>query len=108
MFVQKGQILLQRTLPISADECAWEVDFFHTERAENFGQAFNFEQGRIQIRDVLSEDLYTAEGIHANFKGGAIKEIQLNKQEVPIRAYYRRLLQAVEGKGPVPLVGVAA
>jgi phenylpropionate dioxygenase-like ring-hydroxylating dioxygenase large terminal subunit len=107
MFVQKGQILLQRTTPIGPDECVWEVDFFHTERAETFGQAFNFEQGRIQIRDVLSEDLYTAEGIQANFKAGAISEILLNKQEVVVRAFYRRVLQAVQGSGPVPFAEAA-
>lgn len=54
------------------------------------------EQGVIQIRDVLSEDLYTAEGIHANFKCGAITHVNLNKQEVPIRAFYNRLLGAVQ------------
>ena len=107
MFVQKGQILLQRTTPISADECIWEVDFFHTERAENFGQLFNFEQGRIQIRDVLSEDLYTAEGIHANLKAGAISEVQLNKQEVVMRAFYRRLVAAIEDGPPLPLAEAA-
>lgn len=94
IFVQKGQILLQRTVPVSADECMWEVDFFHTVKADNFGQLFNFEQGRIQIRDVLSEDLYTAEGIHSNFKAGAIDEMHINKQEVPIRAFYQALCRA--------------
>lgn len=96
MFVQKGQILLQRTTPINENECLWEVDFFHTEGAANFGNLFNFEQGRIQIRDVLSEDLYTAEGIHANFRGGAIDKINLNMQEVPIRAFYNRLVEMIE------------
>lgn len=92
IFVQKGQLIVQRTLPASADEAHWEVDFYHTVGAENFGQQFNFEQGRIQIRDVLSEDLYTAEGIHANFKSGAIREVNLNLQEVPIRAFYDQLM----------------
>lgn len=96
MFVQKGQILIQRTIPISADECIWEVDFYHTEKPSSFGHIFNMEQGVIQIRDVLSEDLYTAEGIHANFKCGAITHVNLNKQEVPIRAFYNRLLGAVQ------------
>lgn len=96
MFVQKGQILLQRTTPINEHECLWEVDFFHTEGAANFGHLFNFEQGRIQIRDVLSEDLYTAEGIHANFRGGAIDKIHANMQEVPIRAFYNRLMEMIE------------
>lgn len=96
MFVQKGQILIQRTLPISADECIWEVDFYHTETPASFGQVFNMEQGVIQIRDVLSEDLYTAEGIHANFKCGAITHVHLNKQEVTLRAYYNRLMSAIE------------
>lgn len=96
MFVQKGQILIQRTLPISADECIWEVDFYHTERPTSFGHIFNMEQGVIQIRDVLSEDLYTAEGIHANFKCGAITHVNLSKQEVTLRAYYNRLLSAIE------------
>lgn len=97
LFVQKGQIIIQRTLPISADECIWEVDFYHTEKPASFGHIFNREQGVIQIRDVLSEDLYTAEGIHANFKCGAITHVNLNKQEVPLRAYYNRLLSAVQG-----------
>lgn len=99
IFVQKGQLIVQRTLPVSVDETQWEVDFYHTNGAEDFGQEFNAEQGRIQIRDVLSEDLYTAEGIHANFKAGAIKEINLNLQEVPIRAFYNQLLAMTGGDG---------
>lgn len=96
MFVQKGQIFIQRTIPLSADECTWEVDFYHTEKTTDFGQAFNSEQGRIQIRDVLSEDLYTAEGIQANYRSGAITHVNINKQEVAIRAFYHRLMRAVD------------
>lgn len=98
IFVQKGQLIVQRTLPVSVDETHWEVDFYHTVEAQNFGQQFNFEQGRIQIRDVLSEDLYTAEGIHANFKAGALTHVNLNLQEVPIRAFYNQLM-AMCGEG---------
>jgi len=99
LFIQKGQILVQRTLPVSADKCFWEVDFFHTGEIEDFGQAFNSEQGRIQIRDVLTEDLYTAEGIQKNFNAGVIKEVYINRQEISIRAYYHRLMSAVKGEG---------
>ncbi|MDX2424686.1 MAG: aromatic ring-hydroxylating dioxygenase subunit alpha [Cycloclasticus sp.] len=99
LFIQKGQILLQRTIPISPNECYWEVDFFHTGEIQDFGQLFNSEQGRIQIRDVLTEDLYTAEGIQMNFNAGALKEVQINRQEIPIRAYYHRLMAAMKGKG---------
>ena len=99
LFIQKGQIFVQRTLPISPSECLWEVDFFHTGQVEDFGQLFNSEQGRIQIRDVLTEDLYTAEGIQKNFNAGVIKEIHVNRQEIAIRAYYHRLMSAVKGTG---------
>ena len=98
LFVQKGQILVQRTIAISPSECFWEVDFFHTGTVDTFGQLFNSEQGRIQIRDVLTEDLYTAEGIQMNFNAGVIKEVYINQQEIPIRAYYHRLMKAFKGK----------
>ena len=75
------------------------MDFFHTGEIEDFGQLFNSEQGRIQIRDVLTEDLYTAEGIQMNFNAGIIKEIHINRQEIPIRAYYHRLMSAMKGTG---------
>ena len=99
IFIQKGQVIVQRTLPVSVDETHWEVDFYHTAGAENFGQAFNFEQGRIQIRDVLSEDLFTAQGIHSNFKAGAIESINVNSQEMPIRAFYNQIM-ALVGEEP--------
>ena len=99
IFIQKGQVIVQRTLPVSVDETHWEVDFYHTAGAENFGQAFNFEQGRIQIRDVLSEDLLTAQGIHSNFKAGAIESINVNSQEMPIRAFYNQIM-ALVGEEP--------
>lgn len=98
MFVQKGQLYIQRTTPISADECIWEVDFYHTNKITNFGEMFNSEQGRIQLRDVLSEDLSTAEGIHANFKSGAITEINMSAQEVVLRAFTKAVMRATGQK----------
>lgn len=96
MFVQKGQIFIQRTIPISSDECVWEVDFYHTDRITNFGELFSSEQGRIQIRDVLTEDLFTAEGIQANLKSGAVTHISLSAQEVALRAFNKAVMRATQ------------
>ncbi|MCB2049807.1 MAG: aromatic ring-hydroxylating dioxygenase subunit alpha [Novosphingobium sp.] len=96
LFVQKGQLFIQRTLPLSPHECLWEVDFYHSEKPQKFGEKFNHEQGRIQIRDVLSEDLKIVEGIQENYRSGAIKEMNLSRQEVIIRAYYHSIRQFVE------------
>lgn len=96
MFLQKGQIFIQRTIPLSADECAWEVDFYHTDKKTNFGHEFNNEQSSIQLRDVLSEDLFTVEGIQTNYRSGAITEMNVSKQEVIVRAYYQRIMRAIE------------
>lgn len=98
LFVQRGQLFIQRTLPLSPHECLWEVDFYHSERPQTFGEEFNHEQGRIQIRDVLSEDLKIVEGIQDNYKSGAITEMSLSRQEVIIRAYYHAVRRFVEGE----------
>jgi phenylpropionate dioxygenase-like ring-hydroxylating dioxygenase large terminal subunit len=91
MFLQPGQVFIQRTYPISANECVWEVDFYHSERNTTFGQLFNSEQGRVQIRDVLSEDLVMTESLQRNYKSGVIKDIHLNGMEVPMRAFYHAM-----------------
>jgi len=95
LFVQKGQIFIQRTLPVSPHTCIWEVDFYHSEKMETFGDRFNREQGRIQIRDVLSEDLKIVEGIQENLRSGAIPYMHLSKQEVIIRSYYHMVKRFV-------------
>lgn len=99
LFVQKGQIFIQRTLPISPHECVWEVDFYHSETPQSFGEKFNHEQGRIQIRDVLSEDLKIVEGIQENYRSGAVHQMSLSEQEVIIRAYYHMVKRFTGGEG---------
>jgi phenylpropionate dioxygenase-like ring-hydroxylating dioxygenase large terminal subunit len=91
MFVQRGQVFTQRTYPISADESVWEVDFYHAERSSTFGQLFNSEQGRIQVRDVLSEDLCMTERLQKTYKSGVIKDMHLNRMEIPMRAFYQAI-----------------
>jgi phenylpropionate dioxygenase-like ring-hydroxylating dioxygenase large terminal subunit len=98
LFVQQGQIFIQRTLPVSPHECIWEVDFYHSEKMQSFGDRFNREQGRIQIRDVLSEDLKIVEGIQENLRSGAIPYMHLSKQEVIIRSYYHMVKRFVGGE----------
>jgi phenylpropionate dioxygenase-like ring-hydroxylating dioxygenase large terminal subunit len=99
LFVQQGQIFIQRTMPLSPHECIWEVDFYHSQKTGNFGEFFSSEQGRIQVRDVLSEDLKIVEGIQESFRSGAIREISLSKQEVLIRAFYQKAQQFVDREG---------
>ena len=95
MFVQKGQIFIQRTYPLSPHESLWEVDFYHSDPPKNFGEWFSTEQGRLQIRDVLSEDLKLAEGIQENCRSGAIGEFSLSKQEVVIRSFCQKIQQHI-------------
>ena len=96
MFMQRGQIFIQRTYPLSADECLWEVDFYHIDPVTNFGEAFSAEQGRIQIRDVLSEDLFLSEGLQGNYRAGAVTQISLSRQEVAVRAFYQNVMRMVD------------
>ena len=99
LFVQRGQIFIQRTLPLSPHECIWEVDFYHSQKPQSFGEKFNHEQGRIQIRDVLSEDLKIVEGIQENYKAGAITHINLCRQEALIRSYYHMVRRFADHPG---------
>lgn len=105
MFLQRGQIFVQRTYPVSADESVWEVDFYHDEPSRSFGDVFNAEQSRIQIRDVLSEDISMSEALQRTYRSGVIQSVNLSRQEVPLRAFYQALKRIEEN---AELEGAAA
>ncbi|WP_421717983.1 aromatic ring-hydroxylating oxygenase subunit alpha [Algiphilus sp.] len=97
LFVQRGQFFIQRTWPIEVGKTLWEVDFFSTTKGDTFGDAFNLEQGMLQLRDVLSEDLNTQEGAYANIASGRFSKANMNDLEVVVRAFMQHVNRANQG-----------
>ncbi len=94
LFVQKGRFVIQRTTPVSVGECIWEHDVYDIVEPTNFGQLFNAEQARVQGRDAMTEDLFTAESVQKSYQSGAISHVVYGRQEVALRALARTVLRS--------------
>ena len=95
LIIEHEQILLQRAWPISPHRTLWEMDWFFRGKAKTFGETFSREQGFIQARDTITEDMTTVEGLHMNYRSGRYGGMLLNDMEVLVRGFRDRIRRAV-------------
>lgn len=95
LIIEHEQVLLQRAWPISAHRTLWEMDWFFRGEAKSFGETFSREQGFIQARDTITEDMTTVEGLHMNYRSGRYAGMLLNDMEVLVRGFRDRVNRAV-------------
>jgi nitrite reductase/ring-hydroxylating ferredoxin subunit len=81
--------------PSAADRCRFEADIYMAEPS-NAAERVALEYGLVSLRDVIREDLNTAEGCTDALASGALKEIQLSDQEIAVRHNYSVVNQVVK------------
>lgn len=70
--------------PLAVDQSIWEVRMYYPE-AQNAGQLFSNEYGKVAFRDTLLEDASTHERVQAGVMSGVIQEFQLQDEEIMAR-----------------------
>lgn len=79
--IQEDQILIQRVSPLAKNRTLWEFDYLFANEPKNFGEVFEREQGLIQGRDTITEDMTTVEGIQSAYESGVLKKVMLGSLE---------------------------
>lgn len=80
--------------PSAHDHCRAEITVYMAEPA-NAAERVAIEYGLLSIRDVIREDLNTAEGCTDALASGVLAEIQLSDQEMAVRHSYGVIDRAV-------------
>lgn len=94
--IQEDQLLIQRAWPLTPDRTLWDLDYYFANEPSNFGEVFEREQGLLQGRDTITEDMTTVEGIHANYKSGAVKKLNLGTLEAVVVSFRKRVDDAIK------------
>jgi phenylpropionate dioxygenase-like ring-hydroxylating dioxygenase large terminal subunit len=85
-----GMCITHNVWPISVDRAIWEARVY-LPKAENAGQRFSREYGRVLLRDAWLEDGSTLEASQTGLDAGAIDHFVLQDQELLIRHNYKVL-----------------
>lgn len=83
-----GMCITHTVWPITVDRAIWEARAY-LPRAENVGQRFGQEYGRVILRDAWLEDGSTLEASQIGVASGAVKHFILQDQELLIRHAYK-------------------
>jgi nitrite reductase/ring-hydroxylating ferredoxin subunit len=88
LFVSAPLYAVIRLWPSSENKCLYEADVYMSE-PENAAARVALEYGLLSLRDVLREDINTAEGTTTMTRSGAVKEYIFSDQEIAVRHNYK-------------------
>jgi phenylpropionate dioxygenase-like ring-hydroxylating dioxygenase large terminal subunit len=81
--------------PLAVDRSIWEVRMYYPE-AENAGQLFSNEYGKVAFRDTLLEDASTHERVQGGVMSGAIKSFHFQDEEIMARHGHKVVRDIIE------------
>lgn len=81
--------------PSSEKECLYEADVYMS-KPTNAASRVALEYGLLSLRDVLREDINTAEGITTMSKTGAVRDYVFSDQEIAVRHSYMVIDEMVQ------------
>lgn len=95
LFVSAPLYAVIRLWPSSEKECLQVTDVYMSE-PKNAAERVALEYGLLSLRDVIREDVNTAEGSTTMVKSGAIKEYVFSDQEIAVRHSYKTIDDMVQ------------
>jgi phenylpropionate dioxygenase-like ring-hydroxylating dioxygenase large terminal subunit len=96
MMVQNGYVLLMRSWPRGVGKTVWEYDEYFTKQPNNFGEMFARFHGLNEMRNTITEDMTTVEGLFDNYSSGAVGELVIGEAELGVAAFERHVIEMVD------------
>jgi len=95
IIVQNTMVLIMRSWPRGVDKTIWEYDMYFSEQPKNFGEHFARMHTMLELRNTITEDMTTVEGLHDSYKSGSIKELVISEPEMGVGAFERHVINMV-------------
>lgn len=95
LFVSAPLYAIISVWPSSEKKCLHISDVYMAE-PKNAAERVALEYGMLSLRDVIREDVNTAEGSTTMTKSGALKEYIFSDQEIAVRHNYKKVDEAVQ------------
>jgi hypothetical protein len=84
-----------RSWPRGVGKTVWEYDEYFTNQPTNFGEMFARLHGLNEMRNTITEDMTTVEGLFDNYLSGAVKELVIGEAELGVAAFERHVIKMV-------------
>jgi phenylpropionate dioxygenase-like ring-hydroxylating dioxygenase large terminal subunit len=96
IMVQQGYVLIMRSWPRGVHETLWDYDNYFTAQPTNFGEQFARLHGSLEMRNTITEDMTTVEGLHDSYKSGGVKELVISEPEIGVSAYETHVIRMID------------
>ena len=96
ILVQKGHLMIMRSWPRGVGQTLWDYDEYFTRPPVKFGEYLARLHGLLEMRNTVTEDMTTVEGLQDSFTSGALKEQIIGEAEIGVGAFERHLLRMVD------------
>ena len=96
ILVQKGHLMIMRSWPRGVGDTLWDYDEYFTRQPKTFGEYLARQHGLLEMRNTVTEDMTTVEGVQDSYVSGAITEQIIGEAEIGVGAFERHVLRMVE------------
>lgn len=96
MMVQNGYVLIMRSWPRGVGRTVWEYDEYFTRQPASFGESFARLHGLTEMRNTITEDMTTVEGLYDSYLSGALTDLVVGEAELGVSAFETHLIRMVE------------
>jgi phenylpropionate dioxygenase-like ring-hydroxylating dioxygenase large terminal subunit len=96
ILVQKGHLMIMRSWPRGVGQTLWDYDEYFTRPPVKFGEYLARLHGLLEMRNTVTEDMTTVEGLQDSFTSSALKEQIIGEAEIGVGAFERHLLRMVD------------
>ncbi|RLA54172.1 MAG: hypothetical protein DRR42_02530 [Gammaproteobacteria bacterium] len=96
IMVQGDHILVMRSWPRGVGETLWDYTQYYTTEPTNFGEQMARQHGLLEMRNTITEDMTTVEGLYDSYKSGAITELVISEAELGVAAYQTHIINMVK------------
>lgn len=96
IIVQKGHLMIMRSWPRGVSQTLWDYDEYFTRQPQSFGEYLARLHGLLEMRNTVTEDMTTLEGLQDSYSSGALADQIIGEAEIGVAAFERLLMDMVE------------
>lgn len=96
IMVQGDHLLVMRSWPRGVGETVWDYSQYYRTQPKSVGEELARLHGLIEMRNTITEDMTTVEGLYDSYKSGAVTELVISEAELGVAAFESHIIKMVE------------